>query len=255
MEQPCGKWSVRANENVTGARVLIVDDQEANVRLLERILRRAGYATFATTTEPRLALALYLEFQPDIVLLDLRMKALDGFEVLEQLQDRIPAEVCMPIVVMSADTSPDARRRALSLGASRFLPKPLDLSQVQRLVGELLQARAEHLERGETAKLSVGATSPAPLREPFPPGRADDMGQVAREVAHDLSNLISVIRNYAAFVVSAMDQQMTSAIPSAWAEIRRDAEEICVAAERSEALTARLLAAGYEELGQVSTPR
>lgn len=245
---------MRSNENVTDARILIVDDQEANVRLLERILRRAGYATFATTTEPRLALALYLGFQPDIVLLDLRMNGVDGFEVLEQFQERIAREVCMPIVVMSADTSPDARRRVLSLGAREFLGKPLELNEVQSVVGELLEARAAYLKLGATPHPSVEVTAGASDRQCFA-GRSGDMGPLAREVAHDLCNLMSVIRNYAAFVVAAIDQQIISAIPATWTEIRGDAEEIRVAAERSEALSAKLLDAGYGEVPQGPVPR
>src|SRR3989442_15477509 len=101
-------------------RVLIVDDQQAHVRLLETILRLGGFTRLATTTDPRKASSLYVQFRPDIILLDLMMFPLDGFRVMEELRELIPNEEYLPIVILTADVNPAHRHRALSLGAKDF---------------------------------------------------------------------------------------------------------------------------------------
>ncbi len=98
------------------ARILIVDDEPANVLLLERILARGGYKDVRSTTDARRALPIFLEFEPDLVLLDLLMPHMDGFAVMEQLQPRIPMDAYLPILVLTADVTPAAKRKALSGG-------------------------------------------------------------------------------------------------------------------------------------------
>lgn len=236
--------------DVTGARILIIDDQEPNVRLLERILRRAGYGTFATTTDPRLAPALYLQFQPDVVLLDLRMRPIDGLELLKQFDAARGRHGSSAILVMSADVSDTVRRQVLSLGASDFLTKPFGIDDVQRGVKRLLEGSGWS-HRSGPRPLPRTPTSDHHLEgRPFTNARSTDPGSISGDVAHDLCNVLSVIRNFATLVVAGVEQQIASPAPGRWAEIRQDAEEIRVAAERSEALSARLLAGG---LGGVDT--
>jgi putative two-component system response regulator len=127
------------------ARLLIVDDQEANVLVLERLLRRSGYTAIASTTDPRQACALVAGHQPDLVLLDLHMPYLDGFAVLEQLGGVNPPDAYLPILVLTADITPAAKQRALSLGAKDFLTKPFDATEVLLRIGNLLHTRALHL--------------------------------------------------------------------------------------------------------------
>ena len=105
-------------ETLTRAKILIVDDQESNVRLLERLLQQAGYTTLQSTTDSRLVLPLFTEFRPDLILLDLMMPHLDGFAVMQALKVHIPAEDYLPILVLTADMSPDAKRQALQGGAT-----------------------------------------------------------------------------------------------------------------------------------------
>src|SRR5690606_13257456 len=93
------------------ARFLVVDDEEHNVRLLERLLVRAGYTQYKCTTDPRYALPIFLEFAPDIVLLDLHMPHMDGFTVLEDLRHRMPGGAHVPVLVLTGDVSADVRRR------------------------------------------------------------------------------------------------------------------------------------------------
>jgi putative two-component system response regulator len=125
-------------------RILIVDDQEPNVLLLERILRGAGYPNIRSTTDARLALDLFSRFDPDLVLLDLMMPHLDGFEVMRRLQLHVPAGDYMPILILTADMTQEAKRRALAGGARDFLTKPLDVDEVLLRIRNMLETRRLH---------------------------------------------------------------------------------------------------------------
>lgn len=126
------------------ARILIVDDQEANVRLLEHILEKGGYERVVGITDPREFDAQVSALNPDIILLDLLMPHIDGFEILERFGPRLKAEY-LPVLVLTADTLPETRDRALSSGAKDFLTKPLDPAEVLLRIGNLLETRALHL--------------------------------------------------------------------------------------------------------------
>jgi putative two-component system response regulator len=136
---------VRGDDDLTEARILVVDDQEANVRLLEKILQRAGYRNVATTTDPRQVMALYGELVPDLIVLDLHMPHMDGFEVMEELGRRVPDGSYVPILVLTADATAQARQRALSMGARDFLTKPFDHDEALLRIRNLLETRSLHL--------------------------------------------------------------------------------------------------------------
>lgn len=123
------------------AKILIIDDEPANVRLLERILQQEGFVSLESATDPRQALPLYTEFQPDLILLDLHMPHLDGFAVMNQLRPRIREGEYLPILVLTADVATDTKLQALSTGASDFLTKPLDHAEVRLRIRNLLQTR------------------------------------------------------------------------------------------------------------------
>src|SRR5215207_6712414 len=115
------------NETVLpAARIIVVDDEEANVDLVEQMLARAGYGHATGVTDPRRVLPLVRAEQPDLLLLDLLMPHLDGFAVLEQLRPEIPADTFLPILILTADISVEPKRRALAAGATDFLTKPFD---------------------------------------------------------------------------------------------------------------------------------
>jgi CheY-like chemotaxis protein len=119
------------------ARILIVDDQPANIRLLEHTLRRAGYVEVMSTAEPRDVAALQLQHRYDLIVLDLQMPQMNGFEVLEQFRQL--AEPDRPaVLVMSADSA--QRKAALAAGATSFLGKPFKLEDVVARVQEMLEA-------------------------------------------------------------------------------------------------------------------
>jgi signal transduction histidine kinase len=138
--------SARAEPTILDARILIVDDQQANVRLLERILNRAGYTNLTSTTDSMQAAALFSQIEPDLILLDLAMPGLDGFGVIEQIAPLIPNESYLPILVLTADITPEAKHRALSAGARDFLSKPFDQAEVLLRIKNLLETRSLHLQ-------------------------------------------------------------------------------------------------------------
>jgi putative two-component system response regulator len=128
------------------ASFLIVDDQEVNVSLLERILRRAGFTNLRSTTNPLMIDSMYNEAKPDIILLDLHMPEMDGFEALKLLRSKLEGNDYLPILVLTADVSSEAKQRALQEGALDFLTKPFDKSEVILRITNLLKTRFYHLE-------------------------------------------------------------------------------------------------------------
>jgi DNA-binding response OmpR family regulator len=109
-------------------KILIVDDQVSNVRLLEHTLRRAGYADVAATTDPKQVAGLQRQNHYDLILLDLQMPAMSGFQVMQQLRDEAGGERQLTILVISAD--PALLVAALEAGANDFLSKPFRLTDV-----------------------------------------------------------------------------------------------------------------------------
>ena len=121
-----------------GARILIVDDSESNVRLLEFTLRRAGYRGVSSTTEPTQVSALHRQDPFDLILLDLQMPRMNGFEVMAALSDVEDVESAA-VLVLSAD--PSQRSSAMQAGATDFLSKPFDLTELLLRVRRLLETR------------------------------------------------------------------------------------------------------------------
>jgi signal transduction histidine kinase len=124
--------------SLKNANILIVDDQEANIDVLEGLLEMQGYTSIKTTTDPRDVLHLFASFDPDLILLDLSMPYLTGFEIMDQLKLSITANTYLPILVLTADVTSEAKRRALSVGASDFVTKPFDLIEVGLRIRNLL---------------------------------------------------------------------------------------------------------------------
>ncbi len=128
------------------ARILIVDDQQPNVDLLEGFLEMEGYEFVKSTTDPRDVFSLYESFDPDLILLDLAMPYLTGFDVMDKLKPYVDENTFLPILVLSANITAEAKQKALSEGASDFLSKPFDLTEVGLRISNLLYARSLHLQ-------------------------------------------------------------------------------------------------------------
>ena len=128
-------------------RILIVDDEPANVALLQRLLAKSGYTNLLATIDPREGLALWDEFEPDLLLLDLNMPHINGFEFMARVTSSpwMAAAEYVPILVLTADVTAPTRDRALSSGAKDFLTKPFDASEVRLRIRNLLEARSLHV--------------------------------------------------------------------------------------------------------------
>lgn len=127
--------------DITGSRILVIDDEEANLELLRGLLMREGYVDVHCVADASLATSAFIELMPDIVLLDLMMPAVDGYAVLDSLGRVTPPDDMVPIIVLTADASVGARRRALALGARDFVSKPFDLVEVALRIANLLEMR------------------------------------------------------------------------------------------------------------------
>src|SRR3989338_11407766 len=125
-----------SSSDILHGEVLIVDDQKANVALLERMLRGAGYVSVTTTTEPGEVCELHRKNRYDLILLDLQMPGFDGFQVMEGLKE-IETGGYLPVLVITAQ--PDHKLRALQAGAKDFVSKPFELAEVLIRVYNMLE--------------------------------------------------------------------------------------------------------------------
>jgi signal transduction histidine kinase len=134
------------DDRLLRSKILIIDDEEVNVRLLKRILQHGGFANLSCTTDSRTTVALFQEVQPDLILTDWLMPHVDGYALVSQLRQLIRPGDYLPIVVLTADVTAQAKRQALTIGATDFLTKPIDALEVTLRVGNLLATRWSHLK-------------------------------------------------------------------------------------------------------------
>ena len=128
-----------------GSDVLVIDDEPANVALVESILERNGFSRIRSTTDPRQFRALFDACRPDIVLLDLHMPHMGGLEVLREVGSLLEPDEYLPVLMLSADVTARARRDAFGAGATDFLTKPFDTTEVGMRVLNHLETRRIHL--------------------------------------------------------------------------------------------------------------
>lgn len=121
------------------SRILVVDDEPANVELLEQLLHREGFNNVISTTESERALSIFHAFKPDLILLDLRMPKVDGFSLLTSLGEHRSAQVFLPVIVLTADVTRETKHKALAMGATDFLTKPFDTVEVMLRIWNLLE--------------------------------------------------------------------------------------------------------------------
>src|SRR5829696_6953255 len=122
------------------ARILIIDDESANVEVLQRLLEHSGFGKIEATTDPREAAGLYVKYRPDLILLDLHMPGMDGLAVMDQLNEIAEASY-LPILMLTGDMTPTARQEALSRGAKDFVSKPFHADEVLLRIRTLLETR------------------------------------------------------------------------------------------------------------------
>src|ERR1700674_4022860 len=127
-----------SSSDILHGKVLIVDNQEVSILLLELLLRGAGYVSITSTTDPREVCELHRRNGYDLILLDLEMPGMDGFQVMEGLKE-IETEGYVPILVITAE--PGHKLRALAAGAKDFISKPFDLVEIKTRIHNMLEVR------------------------------------------------------------------------------------------------------------------
>ena len=186
--------------DVRAARILVVDDEEVNVILLEETLRADAYSQVASTRDSREVVELARTFRPDLILLDLRMPHLDGFQVMEHLREAYP-DHSIPVLVLTAVQDRDTRLRALSSGATDFLSKPLDLMETTLRIRNLLTVRLlyrqviERTKELEASNRKLAASNA-------------DLEQFAYVASHDLQDPLRSITRYVQLIQRRYESQL-----------------------------------------------
>ncbi len=146
----------RALADIHDAKILIVDDNPANVALLEAILEEEEYDNVHSTCDPFQVCSLYGEHQFDLILLDIRMPGMSGIEILKQL-DKVIRDDFVPVIVLTAQTDPETRQKALQAGAKDFLTKPFEDWEVLLRIRNTLETRLFYTRQVLRADLLEGA--------------------------------------------------------------------------------------------------
>jgi putative two-component system response regulator len=155
LEQPTANLMAYGTriENPKTGRILIVDDQDENVQLLRCILNDVGFENVTSTTDPHAVIRLCEEVNPDLIMLDLHMPGLNGFEVMKRVENLLRPQIYLPILVLTGDITLEARRAALDAGAMDFLNKPFDAIEVALRAKNLITTRFLHLRLQAYARL------------------------------------------------------------------------------------------------------
>lgn len=123
------------------ARILIIDDQESNVEVLLNFFEMVNYQNVKSITDSREAIEVIQSFKPDIILLDLNMPFVSGFDIIEKLKEVVEPDEYLPVLILTADITIEAKRKALNMGAGDFITKPFDLTELQARLNTHLQIR------------------------------------------------------------------------------------------------------------------
>ncbi len=205
-------------------KILIVDDEPANIALLQYILTAAGYTQLRCVSDSRQVMAAFDEFQPDLVLLDLMMPFVSGFEIMAQLRRTIPPGDILPILVLTADVNTESKHQALLAGASDFLTKPFDQVEALLRIRHLLQLRSQHrqLARQHDALEEMVSERTGELRNTLSQleetvsqlrstqqqviqhERLSALGSMAAGLAHDFNNSLSLILGYSELLLGEL---------------------------------------------------
>lgn len=196
-------------DNLKQARILIVDDEVANTCLLQSLLNRTGFTNHFSVTDSRETIERIEQLQPDLILLDLNMPQVSGFDILQLLRLTLAPDNYLPVLVLTADINPKTKRRALAAGATDFLPKPFDASEVLMRIRNLLKTRLLHLDlqnhntrleekvSERTAELSRALTELKQAQEQMlQQERLRAFGEMAGGIVHDFNNSLMSIIGY-----------------------------------------------------------
>ncbi len=214
-----------ASNRFNGMKILIVDDEVANVALLDYILTAAGYTRLRCVSDSRQVMAVFHEFQPDLILLDLMMPFVSGFEIMARLKQVIPPDDVLPVLVLTADVNTESKHQALLAGASDFLTKPFDQIEALLRIRHLLQLRAQHRQlagqndvledtvRERTGELRQTLSQledtlhqlRSTQQQVIQHERLSALGSMAAGLAHDFNNSLSLILGYSELLLSELE--------------------------------------------------
>lgn len=204
-----------AEDALRAARILIVDDQTASVCLLENVLGRLGFRNLRCVTDLRLVREEFTRSQPDLVMVGLNAPGLHGFDVLQQIGTLISRDGFLPTLILSSDGTPQVKRRALAAGATDFLAKPFDVTEVFMRIRNLLRTRFLHLEvQNQNARLEEKvADRTRELRDTvselkttqqriLQQERLHAFSEMAGGVVHDFNNALMSVIGYSDLLLS-----------------------------------------------------
>ncbi len=196
------------------ARILVVDDEVASTCLLTNFLSRFGFNHVRAINDPLDTFDNIEEFQPDLILLDLFMSGMDGFQIMERLKAILPHEFCLPVLALSGDSSSQNKRRALAAGATDMLNKPFDPSEMLMRIRNLLHTRFLYLElqeqnRGLEDLVSIRTHELASAlselkhsqRQALQLERLRAFGEMAGGVVHDFNNSLMSVVGYSDLLI------------------------------------------------------
>ena len=197
------------------ARILLVDNEVGYTCLMANFLNRIGYSRLVSLNDATRTFATIAAFKPDLLILDLAMPQMDGFQVLDGLRAARQGENQIPVLVLTGDASAENKRRALIAGATDLLTKPFDPSEVSMRIRNLLQARFLRLEiqeqnrlleervRERTAQLEGAVESlQTAQRQLVQQERLSAFGEMAGGVVHDFSNALMSVIGYSEMLLS-----------------------------------------------------
>lgn len=222
----------------TEGRILLVDDDESALNQLIELLH-LDFPEIRGVTDPREVEGLLDSYRPDLILLDLKMPHLSGFDILEMIRATLPAGAFLPVIVLTGDTSEEAHRRALRLGAMDFLAKPFRYEEAVLRVRNHLHASRLHKQLEEQNRMLDNKVSERSAALHWTEGqlrasedklgnqvRLNAMGAMAAGVAHDFNNSVSVIKGHSEMMVTCPDlRQDPEQVAHAFTVIKNAADD------------------------------
>jgi PAS domain S-box-containing protein len=246
-----------SESDILAASILVVDDQEVNVRLLEKMLHEAGYTRVASTMNPQEVCALHRENHYDLILLDLQMPGMDGFQVMEGLKTNA-AESYLPVLVITAQ--PGHKLRALQAGAKDFISKPFDVLEARTRIHNMLEVRLLYKAMGNYSKEleRMVQERTAELRESE--ARYRSLTELAcdwyweQDEHGNFTKVSGPVLEMLGIRVGALDAESNAATVSGWNDSERKALQAAITARQPflDFIFSRVDAAGHKQKFQVS---